>query len=84
MNKTEEKIENFNQIIQTIEGEIDKEINESDEFAKENLNSKSRAKTTLMNKIWHTIISGLLGNFKVKITLYYREKIIFEYEIPKD
>lgn len=84
MSKTEEKIENFNQIIKSIEDDIEQEIKESDQFAKENLNSRSRAKTTLMNKIWLTIVNGLLGNFKVKITLYYKDKVIFEYEIPKE
>jgi len=82
--KTEdERIENFKEFVAEVEKTVDEEIKKSS-LHDEDLTKSARVRNGILNRIWWTITNGLLGLFKVKITLYYRDKIIFEYVIPKD
>lgn len=85
MEKSEEKerIENFQQFIGEVENELDNCL-QKEKKLEVDLNQKAKIRNGIMNKIWWSIFTKLLGGFKVKITLYYNEKVIFEYEIPKE
>lgn len=87
LNKVEkiedEKIENFKEFIAEVEKNVDEEIKNSS-LHNEDLTKTAKIRNAIMNRIWWTITNGLLGLFKVKITLYYRDKVVFEYVIPKE
>lgn len=84
MEKESTKVVNFNDMIKDIEQEIDKQIESDKEFADENFNEKTKIKNGIMSRIWKIITMGLLKKFKIKITLYYNNNVVFEYEIPKN
>jgi len=84
MEKENTKIVNFNDMIKDIEQDVDKQIVSDKEFAEENLNEKMKIRSGIMSRIWKSVTIGLLKKFKIKITLYYNNKVVFEYEIPKD
>lgn len=84
LNKAENaKIENFQEFITEIENLVDQEIKETSRND-EDLTKKAKMRYGIMNRIWFTLTKQILGKFKVKITLYYNDKVIFEYEIPKE
>jgi len=85
MNKEEEKkVANFNEMMNEISKDVEKQIAAEKEIAEATFNEKTQIRNSIMNKIWMIITKKILGAFKVKITLYYNEKIVFEYVIPKD
>lgn len=84
MEKESTKVVNFNDMIKDIEQDIDKQIESDKEFADENFNEKTKIKNGIMSRIWKMITMGLLKKFKIKITLYYNNNVVFEYEIPKN
>lgn len=83
--KSEEnaKIENFQEFISDVEKQVNEEIKEASRND-EDLTKKAKLRNGIMNRIWFTLTKQILGKFKVKITLYYNEKIIFEYQIPNE
>ena len=85
MKKEEEKkIANFNAMMDEISKDVEKQVAAEKEIAETTFNEKTQIRNSIMNKIWMVITKKILGAFKVKITLYYNEKIVFEYVIPKD
>ena len=82
LNQNNEKIKNFQEFINEVEKLVDTEIKNS-QVNDADLNTKAKVRNGIMNRIWYTLTKQLLEAFKVKITLYYNEKVIFEYEIPR-
>ena len=74
----------FNQMIDEIHHDIEKSIEEDEKFTKEYGNARLKTENKIMNRIFWSIFNKLFGSFKLKVTLYYKDKVVFEYEIPKE
>ena len=83
MENNTERIENFNHMCNMVQKEVEKEmvIDESDKFM---VSKKGLLVNKVMSTVFKTIFGKLLGNFKVVITVYWHEKPVIEYQIPKD
>lgn len=75
---------NLNNILTDLIQEAQEQFNEEEKFAIEELNENAMKKSKLMSNIWLFVVKKLLGKLKIKITIYWGEKTILEYIIPKD
>lgn len=72
------------EIIAEINHELENEIKQSKNFAKENFTTEAIKKNDVINNIWKWLANKLLGSLKIKVTIYWKDKEIFSYVIPKD
>lgn len=72
------------ELIEDLERDVQDEMNKENEIAKVDLNDYAKTKLNIMQRVYWTIFGKLFKNFKVKITLYYKDNVLFEYEFPKD
>lgn len=68
-----------NELVQGVKSEIEKENLES----KGLFSRKMNIEKTIIQRIWYTLITKLIGDFSVNIQLKRKGVVIFEYEIPK-
>lgn len=60
--------------------EIERQISENTEFLKSE-HSKPR---NMILGVWQTILRKIMYKLKVRVQVYWSDKLLFEYEIPKD
>lgn len=68
-----------NDIVANVKKEIEKENLET----KGLYSRKMEIEKNLIQRIWYSLITKLIGQFSVRIQLLREGTVIFEYEIPK-
>lgn len=72
------------ELVEDLERDVLEEFQKETENVEQYFNNKEQAKVGIMQRIYWTIFGKLFKNFKIKITLYYKDSVLFEYEFPKD
>lgn len=68
-----------NEIIANVKSEIEKENLES----KGLFSRKMNIEKTIIQRVWYSIITKIIGDFSVNFQLKRKGVVIFEFEIPK-
>lgn len=68
-----------NEIVNNVKNEIEKENLETKGLYSRKMNMEK----TIVQRIWYTLITKMIGRFSINIQLKRDDIVIFEYEIPK-
>ena len=71
-------------LINDLNSELEIEIEKEQSFAKENFTKEALKKHNVTNNVMRFILNKILHNFKIKVTVTYKDNVLFEYEIPKN
>ena len=72
------------EILKTIESETEKELNEQNNAIANDFGELAGKKAGIMKRVYMALLTKLIGNLKVKVTIYWNDNVIFEYVIPKN